>query len=526
MSRLVRAAGLVSIGTLVSRVLGLGRDAVRGALLGARWLSDAVDVAFKVPNLLRDLFAEGAFSGAFVPTLTVARERNGDAAAFAVLNRVLSTLAVYVGGLVVLLVVFAPALVRAIAAPSFVRSEYFELTVQLVRILSPFLLFISLAAAAMGALNVFGRFFVPALSPAVQNALLVCGGLFVYTIAGGGREAAVPWALLLLCGGFLQFVIQLPALYREGWRPGFRPDLLLRAPETRQIVQRMVPVAGGLAAAHVSVLINTRLATADEGGASNLYYAFRLVHLPVGLVGVAVGTALLAHASREAARGNTAGLRARFGEGLGVGLALAVPACAGLLALGEPLARMLFLWGEIMTAQEVDEIGRTIRYYAPAAVFFCLVKVCVPVFYAQGRVRIPVVASLVGVAMNLACALSLHPSLRWNGLALALGVGQAANLAVLLWAARRMLGGPAAGLAPRLGKIVLASGVCGGVAFGLAGVLPGGAGVAERLLRGLVPVAAGAAAYFLAGRLLRSTEILALSRIGRRAPFDEGAGRS
>jgi len=174
--RLARAAGAVSLATLCSRVLGLARDAVRAALVGASALSDALDVAFKVPNILRDLFAEGAFSGAFVPTLSGVREREGDAAAFAALNAVLSTMLLHVGIVVVLLIVGAEPVVRTITAARFAASAQFELTVVLVRLLAPFLLFISLAVAAMGALNVFDRFFVPALSPALQNLTLVAGG--------------------------------------------------------------------------------------------------------------------------------------------------------------------------------------------------------------------------------------------------------------------------------------------------------------------------------------------------------------
>ena len=265
MSRLGRAAGLVAAATFVSRILGLVRDAVRAALVGARWLSDSLDVAFRVPNLLRDLFAEGAFSGAFVPTLTQVREAEGDRAAFRLLNRVLSTMIVHVGAIVVLMIVFAPEVVGALAAPAFRERPEFELAVVLVRILAPFLLFISMAVAAMGTLNVFGRFFVPALSPAIQNLILFAGGLVLVLLATGRAAAVTPWAVLLLCGGAAQFLVQIPQLRRAGWRPRFLPDPLLRRPETREIVRRMVPVACGMAAAHICVLINTRLATGFEG---------------------------------------------------------------------------------------------------------------------------------------------------------------------------------------------------------------------------------------------------------------------
>jgi putative peptidoglycan lipid II flippase len=482
------------------------RDMVRAALVGAGRLSDSLDVAFKVPNLLRDLFAEGAFSGAFVPTLSHTREHDGDRAAFDLLNRVLSTMIVYVGAIVGLLVWFAPGIVGALA-PAF-APEYFDLTVVLVRLLAPFLLLICLAVVAMGALNVFGKFFVPALAPATQNLILVAGGMVLVRLALGPAQAAIPWAVLLLCGGALQFCVQVPALLRAGWRPHFSPDLAVREPETRQILRRMLPVVGGLAATHLCILINTRLATADGGGTSNLYYAFRLVHLPVGLVGVAVGTAVLTEASRRAARNDLTGVRDTLGEALLLTLALCLPAAVGLAVLGEPIARLLFFWGAT-TPGEAAAIGDTIRYYSVAVVFYASVKVLAPVFYAQGVVRIPLFASLTAVAANLAFALALHPTMRWRALALAVGVGQAANLAVLLWAARRRFGGPSKRVVPAVTRISLAGACSGGAAWLTLSVMPEG-----RLVRALIPIASGAMVYFFAGKLLKSPEIAAVSPVG------------
>ena len=520
-----RAAGVVALATLMSRFFGLARDAIRAALIGAGWLSDAVNVAFKVPNLLRDLFAEGAFSGAFVPTLTAEREQSGDEAAWALFNRVLCTLAVYVGVVVALLIAFAPELVQLLASRHFVEeSGFFELTVMLVRLLAPFLFFISLAVAAMGALNVWGRFFVPALSPALQNVLLVGGGVTLWKAGFGDARAAVPWAVLLLIGGVLQFAAQVPALLRAGWRPHWTPDVTLATRGVREIVRRMGPVAGGMAAAHVCILINTKLATRVEGGDSFLYYAFRLVHLPVGLVGVAVGTAVLAQASRRAARGDRSGLQRTLGEALLVCLALAGPACAGLLTLGEPLARMLFEWGTL-DAEKSAAIGTTIRFYAPAVVFYCSVKVVAPVFYAQGRVHVPLVASLAAVAANLACAFSLEPTMRYRGLALAVGAGQATNLAVLLLVAGRDFGLPGRYVWGRIARIALASVACGAAAWFAAGLIP----VEARFARGLGATAVGGIVYLAVAVALRCPELATLRSLLRRssgaADLDEAGDR-
>ena len=524
MSRIARAAGLVSAATLVSRVLGLLRDSIRAALVGARGVSDAIGVAYLIPNLLRDLFAEGAFSGAFVPTLSQEEQQGGRAEAFRLLNRVLSTLLVYVGVLVLLIAIAAPWIVRSMTDRHFWGDpELFGLTVLLVRVRAPFLLFICLAVAAMGALNVCGRFFLPALSPATQNAVLVIGGCVLLSLSLGELEAALPWAWLLLLGGLTQFLVQLPALWREGWRPRFTPDLRLATPAVRQIVQRMLPVAGGLAATHLSILINARLATAFTGGQSNLYYGFRLVHLPVGLVGVAVGTAVLAEASRCSARGEQEGMRAALSEALLLTAVFAAPAAAGLFALGQPIARLLFMHGNVDASAAAD-IGTTIVFYAPAVVFYSSVKVVAPIFYAQGRVRIPLLASLVAVAANLTCALSLHflTNLRWLGLALAVGVGQAANLAVLLLSARRQFGPPGRAALVALAKILLAALVCGLVAARVHALIPAGESLAARLVACLGPILGGAVAYFASGWLLRCRE---MGRALRLRPLDKGPNR-
>jgi putative peptidoglycan lipid II flippase len=520
-TRLSRAAGLVSVATLVSRVLGLLRDSVRALLFDAGPLSDALDVAFKVPNLFRDLFAEGAFSGAFVPTITHVHEREGREAALTLLNRVLSTMLVYVGGLCALLVAFAPTAVQVLAAREFTeRPEYAE-TVLLVRVLAPFLLLICLAVAAMGALNVLGRFFVPALSPAAQNLVLVLGGIVIYKAVLDQPGRALPWAYLLLAGGALQFLIQVPALLRAGWKPRFLPDLRWKTPEARQMLRRMLPVVAGLAATNVCILINTRLATADVGGTSYLYYAFRLVHLPVGLVGVAVGTAVLAQESRRAARKDDEGARETLAEALLLCFAFAAPAATGLLVLGPPIADLLFRHGP-MTVEQAAEIGLTIQWFAPAVVFYCAVKAVVPFFHAQGQVRVPVIASLAAVVANVACAFATYGALKWNGLALAVGVGQVANLAVLLGFAGVLHGWPRAALLWRIGQIALASAACGGMAAFVVGRLPPESG---RLLRGLLPVAAGGIAYFAAGAALRCPEITSLLRAARRlARLDKGRG--
>jgi len=516
-NRLTGAARRVSLATLVSRVLGLFRDGLRAALVGAGALSDALEVAFKVPNLLRDLFAEGAFNGAFVPTLSKTQKEHGEEAAFDLVNRALSTLLLYAGSAVMLLIVFAPELIGWITHPSFSGDvEKFQTAVFYARLLAPFLLFITLAVVLMGALNVRGRFFLPALSPASQNLLLVGGGCFLLFLGVRGESAALPWALFLLAGGALQFLLQVPAMRREGWRPRFCPDPRLRDPAMRQIALRMGPVVLGLAATHLCILINLRLASQYVGGVSFLYYGFRLVHLPVGLVGVAVGTAALAEASRQAAAGERDAVARTMGDGLRLCLAFAIPAAVGLMVLGRPIAHLLFGYGATKIA-EVNAIGQAITLYAFAVVPYCAVKVLVPVYYAIGKMRVPLLASVLAVGANLAVAipLSRHPDFQWRALALAVGAGQAVNLLVLMLVAQRhFLPGPT-GFLSAVAKMAGAACACGGAAWAMSRLFPGGEGFLARVGAVLIPTLGGVAAYFAAGRLLRSKEILAVVRLDR-----------
>src|SRR5262245_5895068 len=287
--RMARGARRVSALTMLSRLLGLVREQVFASTLGAGSTSDAFLAAFRIPNLLRDLFAEGALSTAFVPTYQRTLLNRSREAAYALANRVMSTLTIYLGIIAVLAMLFPEPVVRLVATGF--SPEKAALCATLVRIMMPFLPAISLAVAAMGILNAEHKYTAPALASSMFNLVAIAGGVTVYFVAPSPRAAVMAWAALTLVGGLAQLAIQAPPLHRMGFRPRLMPDLRLRDPGTRQIATLMAPATLGVAAVQINVVINSSFASlVSDGAISWLSYAFRLMQLPIGVFGVAVAT--------------------------------------------------------------------------------------------------------------------------------------------------------------------------------------------------------------------------------------------
>lgn len=499
--RVAAAAGRQSLATLVSRLTGLLRETVAAALFGLSATSDALVFAFRIPNLLREFFAEGALSSAFVPVLARARREEGEARANLLARRVLGTLTVVTGAVTLLGIAFAPEVVAFVAPEADAALQ--PLTVSLTRVMFPFLMLASLAAAAMGVLNTQRRYVVPALAPAAFNVVAVAGG--VVLLAAGVPEvpALHVWAWLVVAGGLAQVLVQVPSLRAVGYRGLPQPDLAFRDPLLRTIARRMGPVVIGLAGTNVMVLITTMLASREAGWASALSYAFRLVHLPIGLVGVAIGTVLLAAGARRAAEGDAAGLDDLVRRGLRLSWFLALPAALGLLVLAEPLVRLVFQHGRF-TAAAVADTAEALRWYAVCVVGYAGVKAGAPVFLARGDTRTPMVCSLAGIALNLAVALLLVGPLGFRALALAVGAGTGLNFLLLRQIALRRYGpGSAPGL-PFLVRVGLAGAAMGLAGWALVDLWPGGHGPGRLATVLLVPVLA--AVYFLAAALLALPE--------------------
>ena len=440
MSRqLLRSAGLISVATLASRVLGLARDQVLAYFFGAGDAMDAFRVAFRLPNLLRDLFAEGAMSAALVPTLTRAVVRDGRDRAWQLGANLINLLVLICGGIVIVGIVFAEPLVTLYAGGFREVPGKLELTIRLTRIMFPFLLMVTIAAVLMAMLNALHKFFVPALSPAMFNvATIVCAVVFVPLFSRWGAEPILAIAVGTLIGGAGQIALQWPAAHRNGFR--YRPILHPRDAWLREVARLMVPGVAGLAGVQLNLLINSWLATRlGTGAVSWLDYAFRLMYMPIGLFGVSIATAALPSISGHAANGDDRAVGEGVSNGLRMMLLLNIPATVGLVTLATPIVALIYQRGRF-TPADTAATAAALAFYAPGLLGYSAVKLVSPAFYALGNSRIPVLASAVSVAANILLNLWLVGVLGHRGLALGTAAAALLNASVLVWLLRVRVG--------------------------------------------------------------------------------------
>jgi putative peptidoglycan lipid II flippase len=438
--RLARSAGLIGVATMTSRVLGLVRDQVMAYLFGAGNAVDAYNVAFRIPNLVRDLFAEGAMSAAFVPTFTRYLTREGRPAAWRLGNHVVNALFIVTALLVCAGLIFTEPLVTMFAEDYAGVPGKLELTILLTRIMLPFLTLVAVAAAFMGMLNSLNRFFVPALSPAMFNvASILCAILLVPLMPRVGLPPITAMAIGVLIGGLGQILIQAPMLRSEGYR--YRPVLDVREPGLRQVLILMGPGTLGLAATQINVFVNTVLATGEGTGAvSWLNYAFRLMYLPLGIFGVSIATAAMPAIARHAAREDVAGMRHEVASGIAMMTVLNVPATLGLVVLARPIVAMLFERGAF-TARDTEATAAALMCYAIGLTGYSVVKVVSPTFYALHESRKPVMVSAASVLVNAALNIAFVTRFGYLGLAVGTSVTALLNASVLLGMLRRRLDG-------------------------------------------------------------------------------------
>ncbi len=422
----VRSAGLVSAATMLSRISGLVRESVIAWLFGARMEADAYRLAFLLPNLTRDLFAEGALSSAFVPTFTEELTRKGREEAARLANLVATAVILVVGGICVLGVIAAPLLVD-VFAPGFRETPgKTELAVQLTRTMFPFLLLVALAAQAMGVLNACNQFGIPSLAPALFNVFSISSGLLLGVIYGPalGISAIQGMAWGVLIGGVCQLMGQVPSLYRQGFR--FKPGFDWSHPGLRHIVKLMGPAILGGASVQINVFITTYLATGVDdpirgvnGPVSWLNYAFRFFQLPLGLFGVAIASATVPSISRSLASGNRDEFRRTLNRSLGVAFLMTVPSAVGLIVLGRDMITAVFRRGEF-DAYDARQTALALSCYAVGLAAYSGAKILNPAFYALKDSRTPMLISMFSIAINFVTATSLlrYTSLGHAGLAL------------------------------------------------------------------------------------------------------------
>jgi putative peptidoglycan lipid II flippase len=497
---LLKALATVSSLTLLSRITGFVRDVLIARFFGAGLATDAFFVAFKLPNLLRRLFGEGAFSQAFVPILAEYRNRRGAGEARLLVDHVSGLLALVLFGVTALGVVAAPLIIY-VSAPGFAaRPEKFDLAVTLLRITFPYIFFISLVALASGILNTWSRFSVPAFTPVLLNLCFIAGALWLAPLMDP-PVMALAWAVFI--GGVVQLAFQVPFLARLGMLPRFRLDL--KDEGVWRILRQMGTAAFGVSISQVSLVINNIFASfLVTGSVSWLYYADRLMEFPTGLLGAALGTILLPSLSRHYSDNSPAEFSRLLDWGLRLTFLLTAPAALALAILAVPLLATLFQHGEFGAA-DVLMTRKALVAYSVGLLGLILVKVLAPGFYARQDIKTPVRIALVTLLATQLMNLAFVWPLRHAGLALAIGLGACLNAALLFRKLREQ-----AIYRPRAGWRVFWL-KCAAALLAMGGVLWFGAGpdgwwleqgAKERILRLSWVVAAGGASYFAALWLL------------------------
>jgi putative peptidoglycan lipid II flippase len=440
----IKSAGAMGAATFMSRILGLVREQVFAYLFGAGNATDAFQVAFRIPNLLRDLFAEGAMSAALVPVFTQVRELEGERRAWRVAGLVFRVLFVAVAILALLGMLFSAELVSLYAGKFREIPGKFELTVSMTRVLFPFFPMIALAAAFMGVLNACGRFFIPAFSSALFNLIsVVFGAALAITLPRFTEiEPIVGMAIGVLAGGMVQALSQVPSLRAVGyrWQPRQESEPAWnRDPALRKMLLLMGPGFVGLAATQINVLINTVLATsAAPGAVSWLNYAFRLMQFPIGIFGVSMAAATLPAVARLWVRKDAQGVADQLERSLRQVFALNLPASAGLAFLGVPIIAVLFEYGRF-TATDTLATAWALAAYALGLCAYSAVKVLVPACYAMGNTRSAVISSLISILTTLLLNVWTVKVLGYPGLALGTSIAAMLNAVYLIWRLSNLL---------------------------------------------------------------------------------------
>ena len=533
--RVVAAAGAVSVAVMLSRLTGLAREAAFAGLFGAGVAYDAYLAAFRIPNLFRDLLAEGALSSAFVAVFSKTLATDGRERAFELSNRLTTLLAPAVALLCLAGAVFAPSVVD-LMFPGFAHVEgKKELTVLLTRIMMPFLLFATLAAKAMGVLQAHDRFLLPSLASAVFNVTSLAVGLAAAFLVAPhfGADPIVGMAVGALVGGAFQYLWQVPGVRRLGLR--YRPDFAWRDPRLWQVLKLLGPAVLGAAAVQINVVVNSNFASQItdaqgqilDGPVSWLGYSFRFMQLPLGLFGVAIGSATLPAVSRSAARGNMPEFRDTLSRSLGLVFLLTVPSAAGLIVLSRSIVGFIYERGAF-TAVDTEQTAMALSAYCVGLVGYAGMKILTPSFYALDDVRAPAIVSTCSIFLNYALNWYMIRVLGWGHVGLALSTASVTTLSFLaLFLAMRVKAGGVEGRRLFLGfsKIVVATAVMTAVCWASSSWIGGwlGASWFARSVDLLVSIPLGAAFLYAVCRALGVAE-LRLAEQAVKARLNRGRG--
>ena len=516
---IARSAGAVSGAVMCSRVLGLVREQVFAGMFGAGYAYDAFVVAFRIPNLLRDLFGEGALSAAFVTVFSDYDTNKGRQATWQLAANVLVFVSILLSLITLTGIFFAGPIVNLLAPDFSLVAGKAELTSLMTRIMFPFLIFVALSAVVMGMLNTRGKFFIPAMSSSFFNLGSIIGGIsLALLLPRFGQPAIVGMACGTLIGGLLQLCIQLPTLRKIGFR--FKPHLDLGDPGLRKIIRLMLPATIGLSATQINIFVNTNFASSCmEGSVSWLNYAFRMVQLPIGVFGVAFSIAAMPVLAKHAAQKDLAGLKQTFSSSLVMVFSLTVPATVGLILLAQPIIRLIFEHG-VFTAVDTTRTAQALTCYAYGLFAYSAVKIMVPVFYALNDTEYPVIGSFIAVAANITIISLTIDAFSFKAIALSTSCSMALNflfLGCVLY--RKLTGFSLNHLGRGVLKILGASAV---MAFGVMGLT----NLLNPLLQGAIPlqlpavvliIGAAALLYGVTLHLLKLPELKVITeKVGQR----------
>jgi putative peptidoglycan lipid II flippase len=505
-SLIIKAAGVVGAATLLSRILGYIRDAVIAWYFGAGHSSDAFIAAFRIPNLLRKLFGEGAISNAFIPVLTDYLTEDGPDESLRLARSALFVMSILLVVLSIFGILLAPLIVKVIAPGFFDSPGKIPLTIALTRIMFPYIFFIGLVALCMGILNVFGHFAAPALAPVLLNLAMICSVIFICPYLS---NPVMGLAIGVIMGGVLQLGLQLPFMIRKGLL--LRPKGKLLHPGLKKIGALMPPIIFGGAVYQINVLVDGLLGSLlKEGSVSYLYFADRLVQFPLGIFAIAAATAVLPSLSRQATIHDVDALKDTFGYAVRLIIFLTIPSMVGLIILREPIVALLFQRGEFSSIA-TQLTAQALLYYAMGLGAFSAVKIVAATFFALKDTRTPMIMALVSIGANIGLGIILMRPLAHGGLALATSLASILNLGLLVHALRSKLGSLGWRSIMRSAyRTLLSAGFMGVVVWGAVFVfIPPEGGEVMELLLGLIGcILTGLIIFGTCSYLIKSPELL------------------